>query len=142
MTLRQYITIMTLATILCWSAWGFVIVNVDPFFANNLSLFFFYVSLFLAIMGTLSVVVFSFYSLFARERLPMFRYVQKSFRVAFITSSVIILLLFLQGSRLLNVWNFGVFIISVILISTLLLSMKKDKTNGTGIKFKPDNFRV
>lgn len=113
MSLRQYITIMLIATILCWVSWIFVIINIDPFEATSLSFFFFYTSLFFALVGTISLVSFSAYSLLSRVHLPMFRYVQKSFRDSLFISAFLTVLLYLQGAGLLNLWN------SIFLLATL-----------------------
>jgi hypothetical protein len=109
MTLRQYLSIMFIATVLCWTAWGFVIFNVDPYQASTLTFVFFYLSLLLSLLGTISLILFSVYSFFGREPLPMFRYVQRSFRDSMILTLVIGVLLYLQSKGWLHVWNFGLF---------------------------------
>lgn len=105
MTLRQYILIMFLATLLCWVAWGFVIFNVDPFRDSTLGFFFFYTSLFFALIGSISLLVFLFFQVLKKSDRPMYRYVQQSFRVGLIVSGIISLLLFLQGRNILTKWN-------------------------------------
>ena len=125
MNLRQYITIMLVGTVLCWSAWFFVIVNVNPFEAGTLSFLFFYISLFLALLGTFSVLIFVVYRLFSRTELPLFRYVERSFRESFILSAICIFLLFLRGVDLLNIWNFSFFIVLLILLFSFSFSTKR-----------------
>lgn len=104
MTLRQYITTMAVATLLCWSAWVFVIVNVNPFEAGFASFLFFYASLFLALIGTVSVISFFIYRFIDKDKLPLFRYVQMSFRQSLVVSSVLTGLLYLQAHQWLSVW--------------------------------------
>lgn len=116
MTLRQYLIIMSLATILCWIAWGLVLINIDPFVANAISFSFFYVSLFLALLGTTSLIAFTIYHFFSRAEKPMFRYVQKSFRYGWLISALLIGILFLQTKRLLNLWNLGLLVAVLILL--------------------------
>jgi len=129
MNLRQYITIMLVGTVLCWSAWFFVIVNVNPFEASTLSFLFFYISFFLALLGTFSVLIFVVYRLFSRTELPLFRYVERSFRESFILSAICIFLLFLRGIDLLNIWNFSFFIVLLILLFSFSFSTRKVSTH-------------
>src|SRR3989338_5270577 len=110
MTLRQYLFLMICATLLCWVAWVFVLVNVDPFLDSNLGFFFFYITLFCALLGTLSLLSFLVSSLLGRDIIPMFRRVQKTFISGAILSAVFVTLLFLQGKRILHLWNLFVFL--------------------------------
>ncbi|OGH64593.1 MAG: hypothetical protein A3J66_00655 [Candidatus Magasanikbacteria bacterium RIFCSPHIGHO2_02_FULL_47_14] len=110
MTLRQYLFLMICATLLCWVAWVFVLVNVDPFLDSSLGFFFFYITLFCALLGTLSLLSFLISSLLGRDIIPMFRRVQKTFISGAILSAVFVTLLFLQGKRILHLWNLFVFL--------------------------------
>jgi len=127
MTLRQYFTIMIIGTILCWISWLFVIVNIDPFQASQSAFLFFYLSLFLALVGTISIIAFLIHTYFSNELLPMFKYVQKSFRNACIISSIFILLLYLHVKGLLNVWNFGAFIFIILFFVSFFASARHSR---------------
>ena len=105
MNLRQYLTIMVFATLLGWVAWFFVIINVDPFQDSTLGFFFFYISLFFSLIGTVSLIAFLLTQIFPNPEVPMYRLVQKSFRIGLLLSSVLIILLFLQGKGILTKWN-------------------------------------
>ena len=100
---------MIIATILCWISFGFVIVNIDPFDAGYLSFLFFYVSFFFSSVGTLSLIIFGFFSLFIKRNEPLYKLVQSSFKDGLILSIILTILLYLQGSRLLNMWNTLIF---------------------------------
>ncbi|MBU2542910.1 hypothetical protein KJ785_05115 [Patescibacteria group bacterium] len=126
MTLRQYITIMILGSILCWTAWGIVIINIDPFQDTGIGFAFFYVSLFFALLGTISVLAFFIRHLFSREALPMFRYVKRSFSDAFFISICLVILLFLQGKAYLNWWNTGIFLLALAFILAFSFTTKKE----------------
>ena len=128
MTLRQYIIIMSIATAFCWIAWFLVLKNIDPYQGGNAGFVFFYLSLLLALVGTFSIVIFLMRRLFFRTPLPIFRHVQKSFHNSFFLSSVIIILLFLQGKNYLRWWNAGVFLAAVILIIFTKFTNNKQKT--------------
>lgn len=125
MSLRQYITIMTIATILCWVSFGFVIVNIDPFDASYLSFSFFYSSLFFSLLGTLSLIIFGFYSVFSKKDEPLYKIVQNSFKDGVVLSIVLTTLLFLQGKDLLNIWNTLIFVGVLLSLSVFLFFNKK-----------------
>lgn len=105
MNLRQYLLIMFFATLLGWVAWIFVILNVDPYQDSVLGFFFFYISLFFSLIGTVSLISFLLTQIFPRPQVPMYRLVQKSFRIGLLLSGIFILLLFLQGKGILTKWN-------------------------------------
>lgn len=125
MTLKQYVAIMTLATVLCWTAFGFVLVNVDPFEANWVSFIFFYASVFLALLGTLSLLLFGIHRLFKGDLTPLFRSVEKSFRAAALLSAVLTMLLYFQASSWLRVWNVVVLGAALILYWTFALFYRR-----------------
>jgi len=129
MTLKQYITIMIIASILCWVAWGFVIINIDPFQDTGIGFIFFYISLFFSLLGTISVFAFFVRKLFSREAQPMFRYVKRSFSDSFFISIALILLLFLQSKGYLNWWNTGIFTLSLAFILAFSFTTKKGHEN-------------
>lgn len=124
MTLRQYLAIMMFGTLLCFAAWVFVLVNVDPFHANITSFVFFYATLFFTLIGALSLGVFALYYTFSRTEEPLFRYVQKSFRDAFLLSLLVIGLLYLQGKGWLTIWNASMFIILILVASIFVMTMR------------------
>ena len=105
MNLKQYLIIMLLGTVFCWISWVFVIINIDPFQDSGIGFTFFYFSLLLALIGTISVISFLLRNSFSKKNLPMFRHIQKSFKDSLIISSLIVLMLFLQGQNYLNSWN-------------------------------------
>ena len=124
MTLRQYLFIMAFATTLCWSSWIFVLYRIDPFTANALSFAFFYFSLFLAMLGSISLVLFVGFYYLSRSAAPMYRYVQRSFRSAIVVSLIAVFLLLLQGIRVLALWNIIIFACFVIIAGSLYFSMR------------------
>lgn len=124
MNLREYIAIMFFASILCWVGFLFVIINVDPFSANMVAFIFFYLSLFLALMGTISLITLPFYRSWGAKELSFHRYVQKSFRNGIFFSSVITGIIFLQGMQMLHLWNLTIIIIIVALIISFSISMR------------------
>ncbi len=126
MTLKQYLTIMILGTLLCWIAWGMVLINIDPFSDSGIGFAFFYVSLFFGLIGTVSIFSLLLRKLFSRVDLPMYRYVQKSFRDSLFFGVLLILLLYLQGENYLRWWNGGVLVGGLILYLSFIWSTKKE----------------
>ena len=114
MTLRQYLTVMTLATLMCWTALVLVILNVDPFQANWLSLIFFYLSLFSSLLGTLALLFFLLFQFFRQSPTAMFRQVTKSFRFGCFASAALTALAYLLGRGWLQWWNAVVFLAALL----------------------------
>ncbi len=115
---------MGLATLLCWSALGVIILNIDPYVATAGQMVFFYISLFLALVGTLSIFLFFVQSSLSRKGLPMYRYVQKSFSTSTVITAVLILLLFLQSKSLLTLINLVLFIGLITVLTAFIFSLK------------------
>ncbi len=120
---------MTLGAILCWVAWGMVIMNVDPFQEALMGFVFFYFSLFLALLGTFSLFSFLFYYYFSSTEILLFKAVERSFVWAFLISFILVFLLFLQGQGYLRWWNFGIFMGLIFFMALLKFSKKKFNNN-------------
>jgi len=129
MTLKQYLTVMILASIFCWVSWWFVISNVDPFQADAVGFAFFYVSLFFSLLGTLSIFVFIFRKIFIKDDLPMFRHVKRSFRDSLFISIFLTILLYLQEKSFLHWWNAGILAGSFLLYVIFISSSKVNNPN-------------
>lgn len=122
MGLRQYITIMVIATILCWSGWGYVIYNIDPNHSGIGGFLAFYTSLFFALFGTVSLVGFWVYKQINKKS-PLFKLVEKSFRISCLVAFVLILLLYLLGENLLTLWNLVILVAFIVLSGSFYLSV-------------------
>ena len=70
MSLRQYLFVMAFATILCWVSFGMVTANIDPYQGSAIGFGFFYISLFFALIGTITIASFVGYRMFSRSGLP------------------------------------------------------------------------
>lgn len=117
MSLRQYLIIMLMSTVLCWVAWVMVIVNIDPFLDTGVGLAFFYASLFFSLLGTFSV--FSFWARYLSQKSrPIFHLVRASFRDSFIISAVALVSLFLISRGYLN-WMTGGILFAIIVVFSI-----------------------
>lgn len=93
---------MSISTALCFIAWAFVLFNVDPQKTDMIGFAFFYVSFLLALIGSVSLILFASYAAIVPRETPMFRVVEQSFRDAFLISFAFLILVFFQGSRVLS----------------------------------------
>lgn len=123
MNLKQYLTTMIFSTLLCWSAWIFVIINIDPFQTGAMGFAFFYISLFFALIGTISLIIFGIYRLFGVREMPLFRHVRMSFRTACVLSILALAGLYLQSMSVLGLFNTLVFGTICIVIVSFDLSL-------------------
>lgn len=124
MTLKQYLLIMSMATLMCLFAWGIVIFNIDPERDSKIGHVFFYVTLFFSLLGTISLINFALYRLVTKSDFPLFRLVQKSFRNGVMMSIILMSLLFLRVFDILNIWTGLILIILFLSVSFFRLSTR------------------
>ncbi len=121
---------MALSAMLCWLSWGLTLINIDPTTGRAWGFAFFYFSLFLALGGTGSLLLFYIYQRRWNNDLPLFAYVSKSFREAFIVAGFLTLTLFLLGQQWLTVWTGSLLLTLFILVISLFWSLSpKSKVN-------------
>jgi len=125
MNLKQYLTLMCLGTALCWAMFLLVIFNMPP--DSSQALLFFYSSLFMASIGTLSIISLSIRVGLLKKRV-LFRQVKKSFRQSFLLGILIISMLFLQGKKILVWWNVIFLIIALAILECILVSSNSRKS--------------
>jgi len=123
MTLKKYLNLMSILTIICWLAWVFVIFFVNPKETGLIGFVLFYFSLFLAIVGTAAIIGF-----LVRTRLnkgPVFKQVEASFRQGIWLSFLVVGLFLLQNLGILRWWN-GVFLLLFLMfLEFFFLSSRK-----------------
>jgi len=124
MTLRTYLTIMLLTTAICWTAWVIVLLTVDPFTTNLVGYLLFYISLFLALVGSAAILGFLVRFIALRQEL-VFRQVAIAFRQAFSFSILVIALLILQSKGMLTWWNIFLLIAGLTMLEFFLISYRK-----------------
>ena len=126
MSLSKYLIIMTFSAILGWIAWILVLVYVDPYKAGFVGFVFFYLSLFFALIGTLSVIGYFIRSKIHKEELT-YQQVSNAFRQAILLAILVSGSLFLKSLGLLNWFNIIIFIIALVLLEVFYLSRKSNK---------------
>ena len=124
MTLRWYLIIMALATVLCWSAFGYIIRTVNPEITNWLGFLLFYLSLFLALIGTMSIIGFIIRFISLKHELAKYSVVV-AFRQSFLFAFFIIMVLFLLSHKLFTWLNLIFLIVALSALEFFLLSYRR-----------------
>jgi len=124
MTLKKYLSLMVLATSVCWGIWIFVVLTINPDITNWIGFVLFYVSLFLAIVGASAIVGFVIRFVTLKQELA-FYLVKESFRQSFLFSSLIVISLFLLSRGLFTWLNLFFLMASLSILEYFLLSYDK-----------------
>jgi len=124
MTLKSYLILMTISTFFCWLAWGMVLFFIDPTQAGFIGLLFFYLSLFLALTGTISLISFFLRTLILKNEI-VFRHVIISFRQAVFFSMVIVGSLFLESKDLFTWWNITFLVLFLTVLEFFFISQRR-----------------
>lgn len=103
MSLHKYLKLMSILTGICWLAWLLVLFFISPNKIGLIGFILFYFSLFLAIIGSISILGFIIRIRLGKK--PVFRQVEISFRQGIWISVLVICILILQGLHLLRWWN-------------------------------------
>lgn len=125
MTLRIYLAIMSLATIVCWTIFVFVMATINPEVTNWIGFFLFYLSLFLALVGSSAIIGFLVRFVGLKRELA-FRSVTEAFRQSFLFALLIVGSLFLLSRDLLSWLNLAFLIIGLSVFEFFLISYKKN----------------
>lgn len=125
MTFRQFVIFISIFTALMWAGWVWVLIAIDPSVAGFFGFVFFYITFFLALFGSISLV-----SLFhRRQQYPgavVFYLVSLSFRQGLIIASTFTSILLLQGLGGLRWWTMLIVIIIAITVEVYFLRNKKE----------------
>jgi len=123
MTLKKYLNLMGILTLICWLAWVVVLFFINPEKTGLIGFVLFYFSLFLAVLGTASVLGFV-----VRARLnksPVFKQVELAFRQGIWLGLLVVGLLLLQGLGLLRWWNGLLLLLFLTFLEFFFLSSRK-----------------
>ncbi len=126
MTLKNYLLVMTVLTVVCWGIFLFVASLVDPEATNWLGYTLFYLALFLSLSGTTALVGFIFRFVALKKELA-FNLVKVAFRQSFLFSLFIIFLLILKSQHLFNWLNLLLLVIIFAVLELFLISYKKSR---------------
>ncbi|MBU0649467.1 hypothetical protein KJ969_05235 [Patescibacteria group bacterium] len=125
MTLRAFIIFMLVATLVCWCAFIIVVTGFNPFEGGALALAFFYLSAFLSLTGTLTILGI-FVRIVALKRVEYIsRRVTTSFRQALLVSFVLVVTLYLMSQDMLAWWNIACLVLGLGLFEFFFISLKR-----------------
>lgn len=126
MSFRAYLIVMTLATVAAWLSWLVVLVSIDPSRAGQLGFVFFYLTLSMALLGSLSIAGAGVRIWFRRE-VPASRHVAKSFRHGILLSGLLVGSLLMLGFGLFRWWTITLLMCFVTLMEMAFLTLQRNK---------------
>lgn len=126
MTFRDYVAVMSLATLSAWIAWVVVLMLIDPYAAGLVGFLFFYLTLGLSLIGTLSLVGVGIRFWRGGNEL-LSRHVAVSFRQSLLLSIICIGSLLLLPVGLFRWWSIALLIASVSCVEAAFLLSKRPR---------------
>lgn len=121
MTFRIYLMFMAVATALAGFAWGVIVWNTDPFETGFAGFFMFYLTLFMVLVGSLTILG-SIYRVHVLKRKDvLIREVKISFRHAIALSFAGIAALALSASGRLHWWSLLILIAVLTIVEYVFL---------------------
>lgn len=126
MTLRKYLLVMAVLTVICWGIFWFVANLVDPTATNWLGFLLFYLALAISLSGTIALIGFIFRFITRRDE-PAFNLVKVAYRQSFVFSLFIIIILILKSQHLFNWLNLALLIIIFTVLELFLISYKNNR---------------
>ena len=127
MGLKTFLVLMTLTTVLAWSGWAVIVFRVNPQAARPLEFMFFYASLLLSLIGTLSLLGMALRWLFQGRRRGQIYRVSMAFRQACLWSLAIVIALALQSQRLLSWWLILLLVVTFTTIEFTILALSRPR---------------
>jgi hypothetical protein len=121
MSLMRFMILATVGAVMSWIAWIAVVVRLNPLSGGMVAHGLFYASLFLALVGTFTIIGFFARRWFEKEDVP-FRQVTVAARQSLLVSLAAIVGLALQAQRWMNLWIALLIIILAIGIESIFLT--------------------
>lgn len=121
MSLKRYLFLMALSTLLCWLAWITVLFYIDPETAGTTGLICFYFSLFFSFLGTFSLLSLGLRLVLQKEKMP-FQLVGISLRQALWLAILVTLSLALMGEDLFTWWAAILLVLALLILEAFFLT--------------------
>lgn len=128
MSLKSFFLLIILGTIFSWLAWGMVVLNFDPVQVGWLEFIAFYISLFLALVGSLLVILDWLKSKIFRRQLLVFR-VRTSVRHGILFAVLLLIWAFLKSQNLISWWILLLLILAVTVLEFFFISLQRKNLN-------------
>jgi hypothetical protein len=116
---------MVAGTVLCWCAWAIVVGNIDPTTSGLLGILFFYFSLFLALIGTVSIVNLLFHKIVIKQTEVVLQKIKMIFRQSIIFSILVIICLEFLHQGWLRWWSALILLLLGLTIEGMIFTKKK-----------------
>ncbi len=124
MTLRQYLILIGLGSLIGWGAWVLVIWKINPFEAGIAGFILFYMTLAVALVGTLALIGFAIRIWIFHEESIVLRQVTTAFRQACFLTLILAGSLLLQSGNLLRWWNVLIFVSTLAILELFVVSSR------------------
>jgi len=126
MTLKNYLIVMGLLSVLAWSIFILILNIIDPLATNWLGLSLFYVSLFLSLSGTAALLGF-FVRFVALRHSLVFYAVSNAFRQSFLFALFISISFLLLSLELFTWLNISLLLIIFVILELFVTSYRRQK---------------
>ena len=126
MTLRKYISSMSVMTVLIWSVFVYVLFLVDPETTNWVGFGLFYITLFVSLVGTASLIGFLIRFMALKQQL-VWDAVKEAFRQSFLFALLIIISLILLSQDLFTWLNIMLLVLGLSALEYFLLTLTKEQ---------------
>ncbi|MCD4693909.1 hypothetical protein K8R62_00965 [bacterium] len=126
MTLKNYLILMSFSALLCWGAFFYVLLSIDPYLTNWIGLLLFYITLFFALSGSFAVLGFLTRFVVLKKDL-VFHSVKIAFRQSFLFAFLVIAIFWLQSQNLLTWLNLFFLAGGLILLEFFWLNYNRSK---------------
>ncbi|HBL39271.1 TPA: hypothetical protein DDZ10_01220 [Candidatus Uhrbacteria bacterium] len=129
MSFKQFIRLTILSTLIAWGIWFFLILTVDPVFAGLFEFSLFYLTLFLALVGT---ILFSAVAIRVKVKPEtiLFRHVVVSFRQSVLLAILTIASFILLSKNLFTWWLMVILILLLSLVEWNAQSMSRRRRDS------------
>jgi len=125
MSVRSHIVLMLIATMSAWISWLLVLTTIDPTTVAWWGFLLFYVTLFLSLFGSLTIVGVTARTLTQLRRSTISYKLTSALRQSFLWTLAVMIALGLQSQRLLTWWVVVILIIIFVLIEFFMLTVKQ-----------------
>jgi hypothetical protein len=127
MSFRVYLAIMAAATLLSWAAWVFVMFNTNPDESSAMGFVLFYVTLFMGVVGLLTLVGTGYRVFVLKRGEALFRDIRVSFRHAVLMGLIAVIALALTAHAQFRWWTIPALIVGVTIVEYLFLVREEGK---------------
>lgn len=128
MTHHRYISIIAIAGILSWIAWSIVIFKLNPYETMEFALAFFFITLFIALSCTFSVVGFYFRIWLFKNEI-FYKHINIALRQGIFLSMIAVFALIFQMLRVLTWWS-GFLLMFIAVLLEFYFSSKDSEYSG------------